>query len=449
MGLLFRPDDGTSTFLPDQARMDLITIAEMDAGVGEDPARADGMIPVTYTRDPSFTDEPPVRLDDLCNQTFNGPSPLPSGVPAPPVTPLEFQIWPVVSSFLIPGSTSLITTAAGVAFSWDTAGNPISQLLCVYDAGSCNGSGYFVKDEDGNDIDEPLTVILYHELAHLHDDATTGTTSEPSAETQENDMRDFLGLPHRDPNSHDGGCGGGSTSCCVVASLATTSPFSSEVKALRRVRDRLLRRTEIGFDLFSRLHEQYYRVSSRVCRSMAHSAEFRELVRTAFVNPLVMMLEILWRRRQRGFQLAGEFRQRVAAQPQLMSLTSEQRADAQAVLQGALPSGKVDGDGLAWILRSAAVEDAVLRWCLIAPIEIALSGLNWLDQGLDERSLARRLATRLHRWSAGLPLTPVWRDLSPSERQRERADLHATLLLSPSARRRFDQRLAAYLSEAA
>lgn len=449
MALLFRDDDGTGTFFPDQVRGDIVTISELDAGVGEDPARADGMIPITYTRTPSFTDEPPIRLDDLCNQAFNGPSPLPSGVPAPPNTPIDFHIWAVGGNFTTPDGI-LITTAAGVAYRWDLSGNPTGHLLCIYDASQCNGSGYWVRNLDGDPINEPPSVILYHELAHLHDFATTGDSTEPSAENQENDLRDFLGLPHRDPDSHEGGCGGGPSTCCVVASLATDSPFSDEVKALRRVRDRLLRRSEVGYELFASLHKAYYRFSSRVCTLMASSKAIRGLVRSAFVHPLVSMLELLWSRTDPATDLGREFRRRVVEQPLLSQLDEAQRQQALRII--------VEGDGieehagtyaLAQTLRDHAMSDPVVRWALLGPIEALLYGLGLLQAGLDDDALGQTLSKRLDAWAAEMPLLPIWKQLSPSERRRELGQLESVLLLTENARARFSERLDQFLSEAA
>jgi hypothetical protein len=172
----------------------------------------------------------------------------------------------------------------------------------IYDTSECGGNGWWVVKDGGGTTSFPRPVILYHELWHAHEygngtlvsplTLAQAAQAEVRAENAENDMRDMMGLDHRDPNDHSGGCGGGPVVCCVVASVATDA-LSEEVNALRPVRDLMLRRSDVGHDFFMHLHRDYYSVSPEVCRLMGATPSLNDFVRQNFVAPLVNALELL------------------------------------------------------------------------------------------------------------------------------------------------------------
>ena len=77
--------------------------------------------------------------------------------------------------------------------------------------------------EGGGRVMITTETMLYHELSHcfhfVTGTAAAGAQEEVNAEIDENDMRDVRGIPHRDVNSHDGGCGGGVDPCEIWSSL--------------------------------------------------------------------------------------------------------------------------------------------------------------------------------------------------------------------------------------
>ena len=146
----------------------------------------------------------------------------------------------------------------------------------------------------------PSTAIIFHELSHCFHFVTgttvaTGVAEEVAAQNDENLMRDQLGIDHRNAASHTGGCGGGPTGCCVVASVSSGSPYSTEVNRLRVFRDHFLRRGRVGHDFFDRLHYDYYAFSPEVLRAMSHSKVLHRVVRDDLVNPLLAGLAVVTR----------------------------------------------------------------------------------------------------------------------------------------------------------
>ena len=90
----------------------------------------------------------------------------------------------------------------------------------VYDTSQDGGKGIALFDKNGNAIQSPNCVILYHELSHAFHNAINqipfpqtdcpgNTSDEPAAEKDENVMRTELGLCLRDVCNHGGESGWG------------------------------------------------------------------------------------------------------------------------------------------------------------------------------------------------------------------------------------------------
>ena len=180
-----------------------------------------------------------------------------------------------------------------------------------YDTSQCNNSGYWVDKEGGGTTSFPSDVILYHELAHCFHFATGVTSTEPLAETDENDMRDVRGIDHRNTASHTGGCGGGPVNCCIVASLSTDSSYSEEIKQFRSLREQTLRRSVVGDEFFKEFFYRYYGFSPEVTRILGHQPNLKSVVKEKFVLPLLSGVELLiFYSENKGAGLAKHLRER-------------------------------------------------------------------------------------------------------------------------------------------
>src|SRR5207253_2297931 len=175
------------------------------------------------------------------------------------------------------------------------AGNPFANHVALfYDMSLCGGHGMWVRKQGGGRAAVTPDVLLYHELSHSFYYVTTGSLgTEQQAKTDENDMRDVRSLPHCKVTSHAGGCGHPLIPCCIIASLSTGSPHSSEVNRFREFRECVLRRGGVGDDFFRHFHYHYYGFSPEVCRLMGHHPTLKALIRNYFVVPLLAGLELI------------------------------------------------------------------------------------------------------------------------------------------------------------
>ena len=287
MTLFIGSQFGATALYPNEVFMHLVEISDFDTGIGQDPP-ASGRIRVTYARtDPGI---PATRLDELVNTDF----------PEPPGN-VDILILGVDTNFYLevsPGDFRYITEWIGVVLQRTDPRNTTGSILVVYDTTQCGDQGPWVVGESGNQTSLPPSGVLDHELAHAHDHATgtaasTGDQQERNARADETPLRDQLGIERRSLTNGDGGCGGGTVNCCMVASVASGSTYSRLVCSLRQTRDHFLRRTEVGFDLFERLHSDYYAFSPQVCTLMGESGELKEMVATYLVEPLVNALELV------------------------------------------------------------------------------------------------------------------------------------------------------------
>jgi len=449
MTLFIRKDDGTGDFFPDRGGIDLIAISVMDTGYGEDDSDPD-WIEVTYSR--NETGPTPDRLDELVNSITD-----------------PIRVFPVDSSFALSDGT-LISSVAGVAMKPTSANNPQpGEISTIYDTSDCEGAGWCVFASNGDEISFPSSVILYHELSHCLHFATGVTTSEPLAETDENDMRDVLGITHRDVDNHSGGCGGCPSVCCIVASISTGSAFSDEVCRLRNLRDSILRRGAVGTDFFDRLHSDYYAFSPQVCQTMAVSSRILDIVRERFVAPLVCGLELI-----RDFtigeapasQLGARLDEQLSGQSFSARPTAEALQNGRSFLASLLADDAPDLDGiralsesagslvvedvgleaddlsaLAGALQPAAFGSAHIRWALLEVVAIWFDAAIAVLSGMESRSAGAQLEERLIEWAGDIPLSPIWDEFTPFQADRAILELGSVLLQRRRSRERFCDRL--------
>jgi len=271
--------------LPNAVEADLFQLCRCDAGLGEEAISDPTAVQVVYT--PSSSTIVRNRLNALVNTSTK-----------------NIVITGVDSSFILPDGTP-VNTVAGETFS--DPSQP-SLIRVAYDVTQCGGAKYFVVGTGGTAISFPNPVLLYHELAHafhadIGDLPADSASAEFQAETDENDLRDTLGLPHRDPTSHDGGCGfagsstvpdctgtsGGGTGSisCFVASAAFGSACAPQVHLLRLVRDAWRRRSRLAGMFFATLLHEYYAFSPRLAVDMAACPSLNDMMRGMFVEPLI------------------------------------------------------------------------------------------------------------------------------------------------------------------
>lgn len=116
----------------------------------------------------------------------------------------------VNSTYTFPGPDGVAITSVQAGVLVDNAG---VQIL-VWDKSDCNGSGYHVFNYIGFPIRHESALAVFHEISHAHH--TNLGTSPATLDLQEalainetNLLCSELGLPHRNPFDHDGGCGPG------------------------------------------------------------------------------------------------------------------------------------------------------------------------------------------------------------------------------------------------
>jgi hypothetical protein len=209
------------------------------------------------------------------------------------------------------------------------------------------------------------------------------------------------------------------------------------------VRERLLRRSAVGYDFFERLHYDYYAFSPEVARAMAGEPRLLDDIATYYVGPLTASLTLAHDRLVRGVSprvLADRLIAGIA--PALRDAPADIMAEALRVLTA---RDERAGDGGASSLPRApaeAMRSAFVRWALMDPVAMYLTAVSEQRQEVGAAQLGTRMAGRLDRWASRLPITPVWDGLSDDDCRHELEFLAEILLRSPGARRRFARRLA-------
>lgn len=426
MSLFLAQSLDTSNYEFAASQIDIISISNMDTGLGFNetaPTIIEGAtcIEVTYTRtEPGPT---AVRLDRLVHDTgFTSPQ--------------QIIVIGVPSGTIMPNGIN-VSIVAGQAWNIGQADSPFANhISLIYDTGDCSGSGHWVDKEGGGTAPFPRDVILYHELAHCFHFATGVPTSEPLAETDENDMRDVRGLPHRNTASHNGGCGGGpiSISCCIIASLATGSPYSEEIKRFRHLREHTLRHSMVGNDFFSEFFYRYYGFSPEVTRLMGHQPSLSPLIKKCFVMPLLAGVEMLiYYADNRGEGLA-RFLQGQSTRKGLSGIYQKdfldelsgylkmiRNLDSKAISL-VLNSKRREYPGLKKLLRyinKKTIKDEYIDWTLVSVVELWTESALLLYSGSLEVEINLEIYKKIIHWIALMPISNVWEEFSRLETELE------------------------------
>lgn len=449
---------GTGSLDPQIAAVNLAVIAMGDTGLGL-AAQVGDRQQVTYARtNPGI---PATRLDLLVNTPFT-----PDYGAGPQA--VDIVILAVKANFFLNDGRSIVTVGgtvlppAGSGLVGATI-NTSNACLVVYDTSQSNGNGYCLAEVGMGgalDLPTPNSVILYHELSHALRVVTNAllaltvacnpsSPEEHAAITDENDLRTQIATATgdpvllRDPGNHCGAsCGGTTTTCCIVASVATGSPLSDEVAKLRTIRDSFIRRSEIGYAFFHSLNYGYYAFSPQIAALTAGDLALRNVVLEGFVRPLIITLQLIQayalsdadaENLGRGFRIAHPDRAAAAARSEL------QQGAVDALIDGTLPAAQASA---ARLLVQRALPDSHVVWALVEPLLLYREALQAFLDGRPDTEVGQLISDGIAAWAARLPLDTVWGQLSIAEVQTELEQLESTLIRDVHAQQLFEDRLA-------
>jgi hypothetical protein len=450
---------GTDDLNPLQAFVDLVIIAnEVSVGVED---IGGGLQLVSYAR--TLTGSVQERLDELVNTTFTPDY----GAGAQEV---DIVIIAALSNFVLGDGASVANN--GTALPPQGTGlpgavlNPTDNCLVIYDT---QQNICMARAGTGGTLDLPISnaTLLYHEFSHarrivtdtllpLSWDCDPASPEENAAIVDENELRTQIAEvlqqePQlRDPDIHcgkiceDGVGNGGTGGCCIIASLVSGSPTSSEVQLLRALRDRFVRKAEVGFAFFDQLFYDYYSFSPQVCTIVARRPELKDALREGYVGPLIDFWRLMVARPPDApddaelgalFERLHPDRERAARRLAALHRT-------RAYWQGELAAEDDAPRELLALLRERAWSSAHVRWALVEPIRIYRDLLEAYLGGASPEALGRAMRQAISGWAPELPLDHVWASL-PSRLLAEELDLcESRLGLSADDRARFRRRLA-------
>ena len=310
-----------------------------------------------------------------------------------------------------------------------------------------------MRGTDGNQVCTTSTGILWHELGHQwRGDGPTvdPDTAERGAVEIENDLRSAQGLVLRDPDhwpESDCGCPGG---CCIVASVATGSPFSQEVHALRRFRDTMLRGSVLGARFIDRLLSDYYAVSVPACRAMLRDPHLRLLIESLLVRPLVHAFGLMIavetdpnpaetaRRGLGADTLQAVFDDQLALYPRLdwrMLATGLEAIASGSELE--FPPSAIE-PFVAGIARDLQ-RYPTLKWAFVEPL--AMYARARAGPATGNVDAATDYLDSIDNWVARVPLDMELHVLQPAELLRDLEQLASGAFVRPPVRRQFGERL--------
>jgi hypothetical protein len=446
---------GTATLDSNGAFVDLVAIAN-ETGIGLNP-EASGRRQVTYTR--ALTGPPQMRLDTLVNTTFTpdygaGPQNV------------DIVVVSLSGNLVLADGTIISTSNNGTALAptgsgrAGSASNPTANCLVLYDTAM---TVCVARAGTGGDLDLPMPgpVLLYHELSHafrIVQDTLLALTGicDPSAPEEnaaivdENDVRTqiagLLGLPValRDPGIHCGQICPDPGNCCIVATLASGSSKSSHVQRLREVRDRFLRRTEVGYAFFDQLHYDYYGFSPQVVTLMAGDPELHRVVLRGYVEPLLEIWEFMVARSVSPGLSDGKLGQLFVDHlppAQMRRERLEWFRQIEPTWADDEPAGGVVPGELLSLLRERAWPHESVQWALVRSLLVYHEGLTMVIDGHDVDAVGRRLRSLIDDWTADFPIAGFWGELTADQVAAELAVCDEYLLQTDVARERFRQRL--------
>jgi hypothetical protein len=235
------------TFETTTAQHNLLTISKFDMGLGEgNPIYIDGVecLPVIYNK--TISGAPQDRLNVLINN---------SGVDHGQATSIfsspHIIIAPVRNGYTLNDGITVIQNALTLPPWISDQRNPFNHYCIYYNVQACASDNYqmWVKDTGGGTIPTDTALCLYHELSRCFQYIVNGVplSSEMQATTDENDMRDMQGAPHRDVNNPGFGCGVavpgvgvGPTPPCFVGTTPILTPEGWRPIAELRAGDRII-----------------------------------------------------------------------------------------------------------------------------------------------------------------------------------------------------------------
>jgi hypothetical protein len=414
---------------PDDVLAQLIVIAmagstELPGTLGDDPDPVDSEYTiVSYDPGPQDTTTPEGRVRQRLKDLIDGGE--------------DIKIFGVGADFVWSDGSTISDSAGGAIGSW-----------IFYDTKNCDGDGRWVRGTDGEEVCVSSAGILYHELGHVFLDHGLGSIDDEEREAVEfeNDLRTAEGRVPRDPNNwHESECDCPDDDCCIVASVSTGSPFSAEVHALRRFRERTLRRTAFGMYFFEVMHREYYSFSVGVSRILATSETARGLVAEVLVRPLVRALELgqEYVRSPDNATRLGELvvTERDTLPPPLTWETALRLLDIMAGGSAELPAADGSLGAVFQILRDKLPECPHVRWAIVDVLRIYAAARTAAACGADTASIGERLRQDLDGWVASIPLEYLRDHMTESDWARDLPQLAATFFTSEPARRQFRQRL--------
>lgn len=443
------------------ATLDLFTISWNDGNVGQGPSTTitGGMngitsisaAPITYAGGVTTGMATANRLFELAT-TNSG------------------QNWanPILITALPGGNDPYLgidVTGNGFAYV-DTTVTPNVIHVC-YDTSNNNGQGLVVYAANGDAIQIPNAVLLYHELSHAFHRAIdqhpfpqsacpSVTGDEPAAEIDENVMRAQLGLCLRDVCNHAGAtgwgkaCGGRATvdgpplvdgtappiiddPCCFVVTAATGTPFADEIVRLRVLRDQLAARSRLAGELIAAIYDEYAGFSPQIAARIALDPIARSLVREVVVAPLLAWYEY-------AEQLSREASDTLAVERCGAVLAAACRPELAALIVPALQQAKTGkvGPGIAAFAPDLAkvVELPFAAWAVLEPLTSA-----W-----TQSATLADLHEAVSDWLSGAPLDRLTctasADPATTDMDHELAVLASLFDFAPAKRRVLGSRLA-------
>jgi len=453
---------GAGNLDPNTGFVNLSVIANLDTGLGMAAAVGDRQ-QITYAQTVMGTC--PNRLNMLVNTVFQVDYGMGMGMQT-----VNIVILPCLANFTL-NDNSLVSSRGGVTLPPAGSGlagaalNTGQDCLIVYDTTQNNGMPVCVtRANSGGTIDLPLPnpVIVYHEMSHalrivtnaqlaLTAACNPSSPEEAAAMTDENDMRTqlaaLLGQPAelRDTAIYCGAlCTGPTPNCCIVASVASGSPVSEEVQALRGLRDGFLRVSEVGYAFFDRLHYDYYSFSPQVCTLMARRPELSQLVLSGFVRPLISALRLMKAYAIDGLEAAalGRTFASMHADPEQFAATLSALRGTRAFWTGVSTDDDEIAAQLSALLRERALPSSHINWALIETVRIYGEALEEYALGATAEALGARLAKEFTDWTVALPLDHIWASLSTEQLEIELA-FYENLLRPAEGKARFRDRLRA------
>jgi hypothetical protein len=430
------PNVGPYQVHPDRVRADVTVIAmagsnDLPETLGEDPDSTNpDLTAVSYDPGPQDTSTAPGRVRDGLKTLVDRPG--------------EIILFGVGPDFVWSDGSTIDGSAGAAIGNW-----------IFYDTHNCDGDGRWVRGTDGNEVCTTSAGILFHELGHvfLNHPAGTRDQDERGAVGIENDLREAQGLVKRDPDNwpeSDCGCPNG---CCIVASTASGSPFSSEVHALRKVRDYTLRNTTFGRRLFDALHREYYSFSIAVCRVMVADAMAKRQVERWLVKPLVRVLLIAleYFRQPDNVHRLGEcvrqdHEQGFIAEPDVPSVWQMAQQVLQITSSGqSLTSSLVQLDAgtvrIHQILARSLPGCPHVRWGIINVLSIYAAARAQYAQENDENAVGEWLREAFDEWLGNVPLDDVLDGISSRELISDLRYLASTVFTTPRVRRKLGERI--------